>query len=535
MQIEFVGAARSVTGSCYIVKNGDFTIMVDRGMFQGNRALRDRNYLRSIHAPKEIDALLLTHAHIDHSGLIPRMVKDGYANQIFATRATVDLCAVMLPDSAHIQEMDTKWINKRNKRKGKDAVEPLYTVEHAEKSLQHFVPVNYGDMVDVVPGVKARFRDAGHILGSSFIELFVTEKGKTTKLVFSGDVGTKEQALIKDPETTDEADFLLVESTYGDRLHKSKEDTYREFREIIKQAYNQQGNIIIPSFAVERTQEIIYHLGRLFKEKAIPEMPVYIDSPLAISATEIFKMNKDCFDEETMKVIMSGDNPLEFKNLSYTRDAADSKMLNDIARGAIIISASGMCNAGRILYHLQNNLYRPESSVIFVGFQAEETLGRRLVDGEKKVRILGEDVVVQAKIHTLGGFSAHADRDGLVEWMGAIKSGIRRVFVVHGEEAASLSFADTVKEKFGHGAHVPQWGEIVDLETMESTFADYGAPAGKASESLDGEIEGLRSGLDHLMKKYQKVREDKSIRNADRLERQIDELKRMIKSLSDEM
>lgn len=214
MQIEFVGAARSVTGSCYIVKNGDFTIMVDRGMFQGNRALRDRNYLRSIHAPKEIDALLLTHAHIDHSGLIPRMVKDGYANQIFATRATVDLCAVMLPDSAHIQEMDTKWINKRNKRKGRDAVEPLYTVEHAEKSLQHFVPVNYGDMVDIVPGVKARFRDAGHILGSSFIELFVTEKGKTTKLVFSGDVGTKEQALIKDPETTDEADYLLVDKIF---------------------------------------------------------------------------------------------------------------------------------------------------------------------------------------------------------------------------------------------------------------------------------------------------------------------------------
>jgi metallo-beta-lactamase family protein len=533
MKIEFVGAARSVTGSCYIIKNDNFTIMVDRGMFQGNNALRERNRLKSIHAPREIDALLLTHAHIDHSGLIPKMVKDGYVNKIFATRATVDLCAVMLPDSAHIQEMDVKWVNKRNKRKGVDAVEPLYTVQHAEESLKHFVAVNYGDMVDIVPGVKARFRDAGHILGSAFIELWVEEKGQTTKFVFSGDVGTRDQALIRDPETADETDYLLVESTYGDRLHKSKADTYREFLDIINASHNSKGNIIIPAFAVERTQEIIFTLGKLFKEGAIPKIPVYIDSPLAISATEIFKMNRDCFDEETLKVILSGDNPLEFSNLHYTRESADSKLLNEQAHGAIIISASGMCNAGRILYHLQNNLYRPESSVVFVGFQAEGTLGRRLVEGDKKVRILGEDVAVQAKIHTLGGFSAHADRDGLLDWMGAIKGGVRRVFVVHGEEMASLGFAGTVKERFGHETHVPGWGEIVDLDTMESAWADYSAVP--EMPGLDVEIEGLNSGLDLLMKKYRKAKEEGKAGNLDRIERDISEIKRLIKSATEDL
>ncbi len=533
MKIEFVGAARSVTGSCHIVKTDNFTIMVDHGMFQGNRALRERNYMETVYAPKEIDALLLTHAHIDHSGLIPKMVKDGYTNQIFATKPTVDLCSIMLPDSAHIQESDTKWINKKNKRAEKEAVEPLYTVEHAEESLRRFVPVSYGDMVDIVPGVKARFRDAGHILGSSFIELWVEEKGKTVKLVFSGDVGSSDQVLIKDPETVDEADVLLIESTYGDRLHRSKEDTYKEFKDIINESHNLRGNIIIPSFAIERTQEIVFTLGRLFKEGAIPEIPVYIDSPLAISATEIFKMNRDCFDEETMKIILSGDNPLEFKNLNYTRETAESKRLNEEARGAIIISASGMCNAGRIKYHLLNNLYRHESSVIFVGYQAEGTLGRLLVDGNKKVRILGEDVAVRAKIHTLGGFSAHADRDGLLSWMSSIKNGKLKVFVVHGEESASLAFAGSVKEHFGYDPIVPRWGEIIDLDTMESTDADYGKM--KDAPGLEREMEGLISGLEVLERKFRKAREERRIHNMEKLEHDIMDVQRMIKSISDDL
>ncbi len=533
MKIEFVGAAGSVTGSCFIIKNDRYTIMVDRGMFQGNRAMRDRNFIESIYAPQKIDALLLTHAHIDHSGLIPKMVKGGYVNKIFATKPTVDLCSIMLPDSAHIQESDIRWINKRNRRNGLDPVEPLYTVAHADESLKHFVPLNYNEMVDIVPGVTARFREAGHILGSSFIELWLEEKGKTLKIAFSGDLGTKNQPLIRDPEQLEEADVLLIESTYGDRLHKSKEDTYAEFRDIIQESHNARGNIIIPSFAIERTQEIVFILRQLMKDGAIPELPVYIDSPLAISATEIFKKNRECFDEETMKVILSGDSPLEFPSLTYTRDAADSKRLNKEARGSIIISASGMCNAGRIQHHLLNNLYKPESSVIFVGYQAEGTPGRRLVDGAKTLRILGEEVLVKSRIHTLGGFSAHADRDSLLDWIGGIKNERLRVFVVHGEEKSSRSFSESVKERFGYDTHVPVWGETVDLETMESTFSEYS----RISEppGIDDKLADLKSGLDQLISKYQVAKEKKKYNNLEKIEHDINDLKRMIRSISEEI
>lgn len=533
MKIEFVGAARSVTGSCFIIKTGNHTLMVDHGMFQGNKSLRERNFLKTIYAPSEIDALILTHAHIDHSGLIPKMVKDGFNQKIYATKATVDLCSVMLPDSAHIQEMDVKWINKKNKHLGIDESQPLYTVEDAEESMRHFVPVNYGEEVEVLPGITARFRDAGHILGSAFVELRVKENGREKKLVFSGDIGPKDQALIRDPEKVSEADVLFIESTYGDRLHKSREDTFREFTEIINDAYKRKGNIIIPSFAVERTQEIIFTLGRLFKEGAIPRIPVYIDSPLAISATEIFKMNRDCFDEATMKILLSGDNPLDFETLHYTRDTADSKRLNEEARGAIIISASGMCNAGRIKFHLLNNLYRSESSIVFVGYQAEGTLGRQLVDGAKKVRVLGEEVVVHAKIHTLGGFSAHADRDGLIDWMSTIENKNPRVFVVHGEETASIAFASTVQERLGWNAEVPRWGEIIDLETGERTFASYGIP--RFGGMLEKKFADLRDTLGKLEEKYKKAVQEKKYGDEEKIEHQLNDIKRMMQSLIEDL
>ncbi len=533
MKIEFVGAARSVTGSCFIVKTDDHTLMVDHGMFQGNKTLRERNFQKTIYAPPEIDALILTHAHIDHSGLIPKMVKDGFNQKIYATKATVDLCSVMLPDSAHIQEMDVKWINKKNKHLGIDESQPLYTVEDAEESMRHFVPVNYGDEVEVLPGIIARFRDAGHILGSAFVELRVTEKGKETRLVFSGDIGPKDQALIRDPEKVSEADVLFIESTYGDRLHKSREDTFKEFTDIINEAYKRKGNIIIPSFAVERTQEIIYTLGRLFKEQAIPRIPVYIDSPLAISATEIFKMNRECFDDATIQLLLSGDNPLDFENLHYTRDTQDSKRLNEEARGAIIISASGMCNAGRIKFHLLNNLYRSESSIVFVGYQAEGTLGRQLVDGAKKVRVLGEEVVVHAKIHTLSGFSAHADRDGLIEWMSGIQNKNPRIFVVHGEEKASIAFASTVHERLGWKAEVPRWGEIIDLETGETAFASYGIP--RFDGMLEKKFADLRGTLDKLEEKYKKAVKEKKYGDEEKIEHQLNDIKRMMQSLSEDI
>lgn len=532
MQIEFVGGTRSVTGSCFIVKTSKHTVMIDHGMFQGSKILRERNFLPMIYAPSQIDSLILTHAHIDHSGLIPKMVKDGFTGKIYATKATVDLCTVMLPDSAHIQEMDIKWINKKNKHLGIDEMPPLYTVEDAEESLQYFVPVSYGKEIEIHPGIKAIFRDAGHILGSAFVELYVQDEGKERILVFSGDIGPKNQALIRDPEKATYADILFIESTYGDRLHKTKEDTFKEFTQIINEAYERKGNVIIPAFAVERTQEIIFTLGRLFKEGVIPRIPVYIDSPLAISATEIFKMNKDCFDDETMRLILSGDNPLEFENLHYTRDTTDSKQLND-AKGAIIISASGMCNAGRIKFHLLNNLYRAESSIVFVGYQAEGTLGRQLVDGAKKVRILGEEVVVRAKIHTLGGFSAHADRDGLLEWMSTFQNPNLKVFVVHGEEAASVSFASTVKEKLGFDSEVPRWGEIIDLETGKRSIASYGMP--KYTGVLEHELIELREILAKLEEKYAKLVKQEKQGDEEKMEHQLRDIKRMLQTLLDDL
>ncbi|MBN2401953.1 MAG: MBL fold metallo-hydrolase [Spirochaetes bacterium] len=533
MEIEFVGGARTVTGSSFILKDKDFQIMVDCGMFQGRSQIRERNSLNLIYAPAEIDTLLLTHAHIDHSGLIPKLVKEGFTGKIFATSPTADLCAVMLPDSAHIQEMEVEWTNKKNKRLGLPLHDPIYTVVDAEESIEHYVRVGYGNKIKIHPRIEARFRDAGHILGSSMIELWVDgERGKT-KIVFSGDLGQEDTAFIRDPEIIEEADILLIESTYGNRLHRKKEDTLTEFKEIILNSYNNRGNIIIPAFAVERTQEIIYTLSKLFRSKEIPEIPVYIDSPLAISATEIFRKNGDYFDEETKKILLSGNSPLDFPNLYFTKTAEESKRLNEEVNGAIIISASGMCTAGRIKYHLLHNLYKPESCVIFVGFQAEGTLGRSLVDGAKRVKLFGEEVIVNAKIHTLGGFSAHADRDGLLDWMGNIKNNKLKVFVVHGEEEASQKFAESVRTRFGYDTYVPNWGEIVDLATMRSRIAPYGVSG--AYTTVDREVEALTESLKSLTEQYRRARDGRRIKDMKKLQTDLNDAREMIALIMDEL
>jgi len=534
MKIEFVGGARTVTGSSYIIKDEDFTIMVDCGMFQGKQELQQRNQLHLIYAPQKIDCMLLTHAHIDHSGLIPKLVKEGFFGNIYATKATADLCSVMLPDSAHIQEMDIKWMNRRNRKLGRPQVEPLYTVEDAENSVNNFVPVSYGDIIQIHPRVEVRFRDAGHILGSSFIEMWIAEKGKKTKIVFSGDIGTENQAIIKDPEILEDAEIILIESTYGDRLHKNREDTYEEFKNILLNSINQKGNIIIPAFAIERTQEIIYTLNKLFNNGELPRIPVFIDSPLAISATEIFRQNKQCFDEEMIKILMSGDNPLDFPNLKFTRSTEESKMLQD-AKGALIISASGMCTAGRILYHLQNNLYKKESSVVFVGFQAEGTLGRRIIDGAKQVKLYGEDIAVNAQIHTLGGFSAHADKNGLLKWLGTNKNPKAKVFVVHGEEETSLSFAKTISSELGLAAHAPVWGEIVDLDSMHSEYASYGTPAEEKYSPVDSQIEALTNTLKILTEKYNRAKKENRLTSIKGLQDDINDAKEMLSMIIDEL
>ena len=533
MKIEFVGGAKSVTGSSYIIKDDDFTIMIDCGMFQGSKELKERNALDLIYNPGKIDSLILTHAHIDHSGLIPKLVKNGFYGNIYATQATADLCTIMLPDSAHIQEMDTKWINKKRKKLDLEPTEPLYTADDAVKSLSNFVPVNYGDTIQINPRVHIRFRDAGHILGSSFVEMWIDEGDKKTKIVFSGDIGQKESAIIRDPDIVEDADILLLESTYGDRLHKSKEDTETEFISIINETHKGPGNIVIPSFAIERTQEIIYLLSKLFRSGKIPVIPVYIDSPLAISATEIFKKNSDCFDDEIKQIFSSGESPLDFPSLRFVRTTADSKKLNDEASGAIIISASGMCNAGRIKYHLMNNLYRPESSVVFVGYQADGTLGRRLVEGARQVRIYGEDVIVRAKIHTLGGFSAHADKNGLLEWAGKINNPKLRVFVIHGEGEASTSLADELRTRYGFTTHVPDWGEIVDLETMKTEVASYAVA--DTFTSLDRDIESLAEIISTINEKYKRAKNENKIKKIKHLQEDINDAKQMLAMIIDEL
>jgi metallo-beta-lactamase family protein len=537
MKIEFVGAARTVTGSSYIIKNNNFTIMVDCGMFQGTRELRERNHLSLIYAPDKIDALVLTHAHIDHSGLVPKLVKEGFTGPIFATTATCDLLRVMLPDSAHIQEMDAEWAARRQKKAGREPLPPLYTEEDANASLKHLKPFKYGAMFDVVPGIKARFREAGHILGSAFIEMWIEENGTTKKIVFSGDIGPKDQAIIRDPEITDEADYLLIESTYGDRLHKSKPDTYAEFKEVINSTYNSKGNIVIPSFAVERTQEIIFTLGQLFKEGAVPRIPVYIDSPLAINATEIFNHNPDCFNQEMQTLMSGGINPLDFPNLHYVKTTEESKSLNEKAKGSIIISASGMCTAGRIKYHLQNNLYKPASTVLFVGYQAEGTLGRQLVDGAKRVRVYAEDVIVNAQIKTLGGFSAHADRNGLLEWMSSIKTKNCHVFVVHGEDMASESFAQAVKENYGFDVTVPRWGEIFDLETKSSEYATYGEDTSHLVPKVDAEFDALSAAISSVMDRYKALKDKGSLKGyrLSRFNEEMQDLKSMLHDIQEKM
>ncbi|HPM76496.1 MAG TPA: MBL fold metallo-hydrolase [bacterium] len=464
MNLEFHGAVRTVTGSAHLLRIGDRNFLIDCGMFQGPRYLEERNQLPFYFDPNLLDGVLLTHAHIDHSGLIPKLYKDGYRGPVHATRATVDLAQIMLLDSAHIAERDAIDHNRRARRKGHSLIKPIFTIEEAGQSLEQLVSHKYEDMIELAPGITAVFRDAGHILGSAFIEMTVRSEEGEKRITFSGDVGNKDQALIRDPFKPNPTDVLLIESTYGDRLHKPRTDTLAELADVLLVAWQDRGNVIIPSFAVGRTQEILYRLRELSEEGRLPGFNVYVDSPLAINATEIVRNNPQCYDDETIFGITGlGNDPLLVPNLRFTRDARESMAINEADKPSIIISASGMCTAGRILHHLKHNLWRRECHIVFVGFQAEGSLGRMLVDGAPRVKIFGQEVVAAAHIHTIGGLSAHADRDGLLEWMAPALHKHTKVFVVHGEEEAAASFAAGVKKEFGNPAVVPTWHEIARL------------------------------------------------------------------------
>ncbi|NLZ93889.1 MAG: MBL fold metallo-hydrolase [Firmicutes bacterium] len=466
MKLTFCGGARTVTGSSFLLEAAGLKILLDCGMFQGGRRLRERNYQPYPYNPAEIDYIILSHAHIDHSGLIPRLVKDGFRGQILATPATVDLASIMLPDSGYIQEMEAEWQNRKNLRAGKPLVEPLYTIEDAEAALRYFREVDYYTTFYLSDRIKLFFYDAGHILGSAITELTIWEEGKVEKIVFTGDLGKSERPIYRDPDIVEEADYVIIEGTYGTRDHEIETERAERLQQVIQQTVLQQGNVVVPSFAVGRTQELLYCLSRLMGKGQIPNLPIYIDSPLAISATEVFSRHPECYDVQMRQMLHAGQDPFNFPEVIFTRSVEESKLINESPGGALIISASGMADAGRIKHHLKHNLWRPESTVLFVGYQAEGTLGRQIRDGAKRVKIFGEEIKINAQIMALDGFSAHADRNELVAWLGKFHKKPKQVFLVHGEEDVLIQFSAKIEKELGLATYVPGY-----LETWEFSQA----------------------------------------------------------------
>lgn len=464
MKLSFYGAAGEVTGSCYLVDGETVRFAVDCGMFQGGREADLKNRQFPAFDIRDIDFVLLTHAHIDHSGMLPRLAALGYDGPIYCTAATADLLEVMLLDSAHIQEKEAEW-EERHRNKHARVTEPLYTVADVEAALKLINKVEYDTDISPHPDVKCKFRDAGHILGSAIIEVWVNEVGQRRKIVFSGDIGQPDRPILRSPTHIDNAGVLLVESTYGNRLHKALPDTINEFVHAIQHTLNHKhGNVIIPAFTVGRTQEILYLLIDLTRQRRLENLKVFVDSPLAMAATEITMRHIELFNQEAQKLMAWGQERRKaMPQISFIQNVEESMALNQVKSGAIILSASGMCDAGRIKHHLRWNLNRPECSVLITGFQAMGTLGRRLVDGAKLVKIFGQEIVVRADIYTINGLSAHADRDALLGWLGNFKKPPRQTFVVHGESSTAEEFANKVRDEFGWNVRVPELQEEVEI------------------------------------------------------------------------
>jgi metallo-beta-lactamase family protein len=450
MKIRFLGAARTVTGSCYNLVGEGIQVLVDCGMYQGRNS-DEINRMGFNFDPAQIDYLLLTHAHLDHSGLIPKLVADGFKGRIFTTSGTAELIEIMLYDSAHIQEKDAEWLTRKSLRKGEDKVfEPLYTSEDVEAALPFFDKKEYGAMGDLGHGVKYRFIDAGHILGSGTLEIWYPGDEGEKKIVFSGDVGKNGNPIIKDPQHVDQANYVVIESTYGEEMARAIKETFRK-----------GGNVLMPAFAVGRTQDILYVLNKLVKEGELHDLDVYVDSPLADKATKIYMAHPEFFDAEAVGAFKFRSS--EGMKLHFTTAVEESQKINKIRSGAIIIAGSGMCDGGRIRHHFKHNLWRPECSIIFTGFQVKGTLGRYIVDGAKTVHVLGDEIAVRAKVHTIGGFSAHADQGELLEWLSSFTKKPERVFIVHGEENTALEFEKIVQERLGLNTYVPEKGEEIGI------------------------------------------------------------------------
>ncbi|MCR5370957.1 MAG: MBL fold metallo-hydrolase [Clostridium sp.] len=509
MRLTFIGADHEVTGSMHFLQSGGKNILVDCGMEQG------LNLYENVPLPvnhSEINYVFLTHAHIDHCGLLPLLYAKGFRGQIFATRATSDLCDIMLKDCAHIQEQESEWKNRKAMRAGKPSVPPLYTMADAEGALGLFVPCNYAEQIKVTDGIAIQFTDVGHLLGSASIEVWLEENGEERKIVFSGDLGNKNKPLIRSPQFTHQADYIVMESTYGTRFHKGiGDDHVAAFARVIKETLDKGGNVVIPAFAVGRTQEVLNYI-RIMKEQGLVEghedFPVYLDSPMAVEATEVFRENQmDCYNDEVQDLVKRGINPCSFPGLHLAVSSQESMNINNDKEPKVIISASGMCDAGRVRHHLKHNLWRPECTILFAGYQAVGTLGRSLVDGRTEVKIFGESIEVLARIEKIEGLSGHADQNGLLEWLGNFMNHPDHVFIVHGDDEVTTEFADLVKERLGFNADAPFSGTEFDLITGEFIKVTEGVriekevtPSGKAQQvfgDLLAACERLRKVIMH--------------------------------------
>ena len=502
MRLVFSGAAHEVTGSCHYVETGTTKFLVDCGMEQGT------NIYENVEPPvpwSDIQFVLLTHAHIDHVGMLPYIYARGFRGRVIATTATCDLCNIMLKDSAHIQEMEAEWKNRKARRAGKPEVPPLYEMNDALGVLEHMEPYRYGDMVQVDENVRIRFTDVGHLLGSASIEIWLTEDGAEKKIVFSGDIGNEDKPLIRNPAYTDEADYAVMESTYGDRLHQKGADHITELARIVQETLDRGGNVVIPAFAVGRTQELLYFFRHIKSEHMIhghEDFEVYVDSPLAVEATHVFKENQEeCYDDETKELVERGINPIAFPGLKLSVTSEESVSINFDTKPKVIISASGMCDAGRIRHHLKHNLWRKECTVIFAGYQAEGTIGRSLVDGSREVRLFGETIEVEAHIETLHDISGHADRDGLLKWAEAFKKKPQQFFIVHGSDDVCDRFARLVTEHTGVAAKAPFSGAEFDLLRGEWVEEPAGVriPTKAAARKADGVFARLLAAGERLM------------------------------------
>lgn len=464
MRINFHGAAHTVTGSQHLLEINGHKLLLDCGMYQGKRAVAYERNMHFRYDPRSVDAVILSHAHIDHAGNLPNLVKQGYEGAIHVTHATRDISTVMLADSGHIQESDAEFVNKKRAERGEDPIEPLYTQADAEEVAGMFAGVHYEEAFEPIPGVVARFFEAGHILGSAGVSLEIEEKGRKIHFWFSGDIGRYKLPLLRDPVLPTQADYMIMECTYGDKKHNDPQLAFDEFRTVVKRTIERGGKVIVPAFAVGRTQEIVFDLNQMMFEGDVPRVPVYVDSPLAVKASDIFKNHLECFDDETKKFVQESRHPaLDFKMLTYTRSVEESKALNERTDPMVIISASGMAETGRILHHIKNNIENPKNTICIVSWQAPDTLGRRLADREPEVRIFGEWYKRKCDVATIGGLSGHAGQDLLVKYATGVKGSVKDIFLVHGEEKQAMTLKGLLKAQGLDRVHYPDMHDGVDV------------------------------------------------------------------------